>query len=646
MVTSANADSYTISGDCENTQGDVTITVGTPNILETRTCSGERYTVTLDVSNVTSHSMTVSVAQGTNTATPGVYPTNDQSGPSSAPTATAPSGAVGGSSYGLVIQCNEAGEEVSITANDGLNPSTQTFTCTSAGSKTWNINLTSNVETGSSNICTLSSEDEHGNSAGATTTVNIPVDTLSPRVAVTHEGNITVGSSATFTVTVTDENLDNFNYTPTLNPIQSSATLNPSSCTTNPCSLTVTGAIEGNLRLLVGANSVTDSASNTGPSSVVRSTVITVGASSLSVDSLDVVTGANAADYEISGDCDSTQGSVTITVGTPNASETALCSEGRYTTSLDLSSVTSSPITVSVAQGTNTATPTTSPANDQEGPTTAPVATAPSEAVGGSSYALTLICNEANEEVSITGGTGLDPTTQDFTCLSSGSKIWNLTLADDVETTSTNSFTLSSQDEHGNSAEATTTVNIPIDTLGPRVTVTSGGNIIEGSDATFTVTVTDENLETPNYTPTINQSSATLSPTSCTTNPCTITVSGAVEGDLTLTISANSIIDSTLNTGPSSSISKSLIVNEDPNSPTATSPLCFNLISNEINSYYEHENNDDTQPACPRDVVIPDTVTSIGYASFIDESLTSVIIPNSVTSIKTSAFNANSFDIY
>ena len=500
MVTSANADSYTISGDCENTQGNVTITVGTPNILETRTCSGERYTVTLNVSNVTSNSMTVSVAQGTNTVTPGVYPTNDQSGPSSAPTATAPSGAVGGSSYGLVIQCNEAGEEVSIIANDGLNPSTQTFTCTSAGPKTWNINLTSNVETGSSNICTLSSEDEHGNSAGATTTVNIPVDTLSPRMAVTHGGNITAGSSATFTVTVTDENLDSFDYTPTLNQIQSSATLNPSSCTTNPCSLTVSGAIEGNLALIVGANSVTDLASNTGPSSVVRKT-LTVGASNLSVDSLTMVTGANAADYEISGNCETGQGNVTITAGTPNTSETALCSGGRYTTSLDLRSVTSSPITVSVAQSINTATPTTSPANDQEGPTTAPVATAPSEAVGGNSYALTLICNEANEEVSITGGTGLDPATQDFTCLSSGSKTWNLTLADDVETTSTNSFTLSSQDEHGNSAEATTTVNIPVDTLGPRVSITNGGGITEGGEATFTITVTDTNLGTPSYTP-------------------------------------------------------------------------------------------------------------------------------------------------
>ena len=643
MVTSANAASYMVSGNCENSQGSVTVTAGTPNASASSACSGQRYTVTLDVSGVNSNPMTVSISQGTNTIAPGVHPANDQNGPASAPTATAPSGAVGGASYSLAIDCNEAHEEVSITGGQGLNPVTQNYTCTSSGSKTWSLTLASNVETTSSNILTLSSEDEHGNPAGSTTTVNVPIDTRSPRVVVTHGGNITEGSNATFTVTVTDGNLQSVNYAPTLN--QNSATLHPTSCTANPCTLTVSGATQGSLTLTVAANSVTDSVSNTGPSSLVSST-LSVGGSSLSVDSLDMVTSANAASYMVSGNCENSQGSVTVTAGTPNASASSTCSGQRYTVTLDVSGVNSNPMTVSISQGTNTIAPGTQPANDQNGPASAPTATAPSGAVGGASYGLAIDCNEAHEEVSITGGQGLNPTTQNYTCTSSGSKTWSLTLASNVETTSSNILTLSSEDEHGNPAGSTTTVNVPIDTRSPRVVVTHGGNITEGSNATFTISVTDANLGSVSYTPTINQNSATLSPTSCAVNPCTITVSGATETvgtgqDLTLTVAANSITDSISNTGPSSGVSKSLIVYE---APTTTSLLCFYFDgdgSGRITYYYDNESNDSTNPACPRDIIMPNTITSIGSAALLSTAITSVELPDSLITIEANAFNQN-----
>ena len=44
---------------------------------------------------------------------------------------------------------------------------------------------------------------------------------------------------------------------------------------------------------------------------------------------------------------------------------------------MNISSVTSSTLTVTATQSTNTAQPTTAPDNDQEGPTSAPAATAP-----------------------------------------------------------------------------------------------------------------------------------------------------------------------------------------------------------------------------------------------------------------------------
>ena len=64
--------------------------------------------------------------------------------------------------------------------------------------------------------------------------------------------------------------------------------------------------------------------------------------------------------------------------------------------------------------------------------------------------------------------------------------------------------------------------------------------------------------------------------------------------------------------------------------------------SNQINDYYDNENNDSNNPACSRDVEIPQGVTAIGDEAFKDKSLISVVIPNSVTSIGADAFRENS----
>ena len=77
----------------------------------------------------------------------------------------------------------------------------------------------------------------------------------------------------------------------------------------------------------------------------------------------------------------------------------------------------------------------------------------------------------------------------------------------------------------------------------------------------------------------------------------------------------------------------------------ATKDVCFEFDATDtgkINNYYDNEDDNTSNPACPRDVVIPQGVTSIGTYAFYNNSLTSVTIPDSVTSIGNKAFWVNS----
>ena len=77
----------------------------------------------------------------------------------------------------------------------------------------------------------------------------------------------------------------------------------------------------------------------------------------------------------------------------------------------------------------------------------------------------------------------------------------------------------------------------------------------------------------------------------------------------------------------------------------ATNSACFEFDStnpNQINDYYDNESNNSNNPACSKDVVIPQGVTAIGDNAFLINSLTSVVIPDSVTAIGDNAFLTNS----
>ena len=81
--------------------------------------------------------------------------------------------------------------------------------------------------------------------------------------------------------------------------------------------------------------------------------------------------------------------------------------------------------------------------------------------------------------------------------------------------------------------------------------------------------------------------------------------------------------------------------------PEPIETSCFEFDATDtgtINDYYDNEDDNTSNPACSRDVVIPGSVTSIGDYAFQDNSLTSVIIPDSVISIGEDAFSGNFFN--
>ena len=120
--------------------------------------------------------------------------------------------------------------------------------------------------------------------------------------------------------------------------------------------------------------------------------------------------------------------------------------------------------------------------------TSAPTATAPEDAIFGTSYDLPIVCNEAGEVVSI-AGEGLEPNPQTHTCTASGPEDFSLSLKQGVNLSSPNNLTLSSTDQDENPKDKMTMVDVPIDTLSTIVSIDSDSllNIDASNAKSFTV---------------------------------------------------------------------------------------------------------------------------------------------------------------
>ena len=605
----------------------------------TTSIEGE-FSGTINLIAVTQNPPQIKLMQGTATVTVllSSLPINDQVGPASSPQITLgntrSSGFIGGfdngsplNTHDLTVVCNEPEETLSLEGQ-GIDPNPQTHTCSNLEAEdnsqmeaeTFTITLASGVETTNTNTLTLSSKDKYENPAQATTPIEIPIDTLGPRVEVVSGTNIVQGQNASFIITVTEENLGSVNYTANT----SGAETDTYTCTTNPCNVT-TGSINatGLLTLTVLAESISDDLGNLGDE-VDRTNDLTVlPAGTLAFNSLPTINTLNANSYTVSGQCDGRLGNLTVDIS--GVSEDIACDAiqggpaggGTFSGTMNISSVTQNPPTITVAQSVTTVNGP-SIINDQT-----PIANTPNildqNPSGGNNKSLSIQCNEIGEILTFSGA-GLNPTTQTHPCSNSSpqSEAVILVFVNNIETSSSNSITVSSIDANGNPTTNNSSFVLPIDNKRPIVSVTAGSNIIRGDIATFTITITDGSSFVP-FTPTVSSGLITSGP--CSSSPCGITVSGANVGNLNLVLSSGTVVDAAGNANISSHITN---LNVRASNLSVTSPLPMATSLNAEN-YQISGNCESTQNGVTITVGTPDTTKTVGcnseaYSTTLDVS--------------------------
>jgi hypothetical protein len=362
-INSGNATAYRVSGNCQDSNGVVTVRVGT--LSTTTPCSGNRFTTTLSVASLadsTSVSVSASQTNGAGTGSGSATTVKDTVAPG-VPVFTMPaSGAFTNDDTPTIAGTGEVGATVRVFAG-----TTEICSTIVPASGNWSC-IASTLTDGTYSLTTRAT-DAAGNSGNTSPGRSVTVDTTDPPAPI-------ISSPAAGATVAPSPSVSG-----TAEPLATVVVLEG---TTQLCSTPAdaSGQWSCATSLASGAHTVvarqTDRASNVGPNSTGRAFSV-ANVPTVTLDTPGPINAANVTAVAVSGNCTTAAGTVTVRVGSVQV--LTACTSGRFAATVNASPLVDSPMVVLTAQQTNvtgTGTDTRNTVKDTVAPTT-PVIVTPAE---------------------------------------------------------------------------------------------------------------------------------------------------------------------------------------------------------------------------------------------------------------------------
>lgn len=354
-INATNASAYPVSGTCQDSNGVVTVRVGTVTV--TASCSSNVFSTNVSVAALadgTSISVSASQTNPAGTGSDSATTQKDTIAPG-VPTFTAPgAGATVNTGAPTISGTGEPGSTVHVFSG-----STEVCTAVVSGNGSWSC-VSATLPDGTYTL-TGRATDPAGNSGTTSPGRSITIDTTAPLApSIT---NPAAGSTVAPNPSVSGT-------------AEAGATVVVLEGTTQLCTTTADAGGQWSCGTTLGIGShtlvarQTDGAGNVGPVSAGRTFSI-ANVPTVTLDTPGPINQSNATAVVVAGNCTTTAGTVTVTVGGVTSQTT--CAGGRFSTTVNASSLTDGPqivLTASQTNGTGTGSDTRTTVKDTIVPAT------------------------------------------------------------------------------------------------------------------------------------------------------------------------------------------------------------------------------------------------------------------------------------
>ncbi|MBL8914430.1 MAG: hypothetical protein JNM17_27235, partial [Archangium sp.] len=362
-INAGNVTAYRVSGTCQDTNGLVTVRVG--SVMTTTPCSSNAFTTTLSVSALPdgpSISVSASQTNGAGTGTDSATTSKDTSLPGVPAFVTPNGGSFVNDATPTITGTGEVGTTVRVYSG-----TTEVCSAVVSASGTWSC-VANMIPDGTISL-TARATDPAGNAGTTSPGRTITIDTMPPAAPVITNPAAAATVAPNPSVSGTSEAL---------------ATVLVFEGTTQLCSTPADASGQWSCPTTLGTGAHTifarqiDRATNSGPNSPGRSFTI-ANVPTVTLDTPTPINAANVTSFTVAGNCTTAAGTVTVRVGTVMA--TTSCTAGRFSTSVNATMLTDGPQISIIASQTNvtgTGSDTRNTVKDTVAPTT-PTISAPVE---------------------------------------------------------------------------------------------------------------------------------------------------------------------------------------------------------------------------------------------------------------------------